>query len=61
MRNNHFIGINEAACGNSPLNLGLYFKNYKFCEYAKFGVNSWKFDILLITVYLKILAHVWYA
>ena len=27
----------------------LYFKNYDFCEYVKFGAISWKFDILSIT------------
>ena len=29
--------------------LEIYFKNYDFCEYVKFGAISWKFDILSIT------------
>ena len=27
----------------------LYFKNYDFCEYVKFGAILWKIDILSIT------------
>ena len=41
-------------------------KNNAFCEYVKFGVISWKFDILLITALLKFeskipFAHVWHV
>ena len=32
----------------------LYFKNYNFYQYVKFGAISRKFDILSITAYLKI-------
>ena len=31
-----------------------YFKNMIFCEYVKFGVILWKFDILLITCLIKV-------
>ena len=31
----------------------LYFENYDFHEYVKFGAISWKFDILSTTVKLK--------
>ena len=31
----------------------LYFKNYKCCEYVKFGANSWKSEILEITAEFK--------
>ena len=41
-------------------------KNYEFWDYVKFGVISWKFDILLTTASLKFesknpFAHVWHV
>ena len=37
----------EEAVGLKSSNL-IYLKNYNFCEYVKFGVTSWKFDILSV-------------
>ena len=31
----------------------IYFRNYDFCEYVKFGAISWKFDTLSKTAQLK--------
>ena len=42
----------EAVCLKNVLIL--YFKNYEFCEYVKFGTISWTFDILSITALLKL-------
>ena len=42
----------------------LYFKNYDFNEYVKFGAISWKLDILSITASVKFdqksSAHMWH-
>ena len=37
----------------TTISFQLYFKNYDFSEYVKFGAISWKFDILLITASWK--------
>ena len=42
----HKIYKDEAV---SLKKLQIYLKNYDFCETVKFGVISWKFDILSIT------------
>ena len=33
--------------------LQLYFKNYDFCEYVKFGEISWKFSNCIVKIRIK--------